>query len=60
MSEIRERKETGRIEIFSDGVFAIAITLLVLGIDVPKASVHGSDGSLGSALVQCGRTTLPL
>lgn len=52
MSEIRERKETGRIEIFSDGVFAIAITLLVLGIDVPKASVLGSDGSLSSALVQ--------
>jgi uncharacterized membrane protein len=31
----QERKETGRIEALSDGVFAIAVTLLVLGIPVP-------------------------
>jgi uncharacterized membrane protein len=40
-------KETGRLETFADGVFAIAITLLVLEIRIPAA---GED--LGQALLK--------
>jgi uncharacterized membrane protein len=39
---------TNRLESFSDGVIAVAITLLVLGIDVPEPG-HGD--SLGHALL---------
>jgi uncharacterized membrane protein len=31
-----DQKETGRVETFSDGVIAIAITLLILEIKIPK------------------------
>ena len=43
-------KETGRIEAFSDGVFAIAITLLILDIKVPRASE--SSVGLGTLLLR--------
>ena len=33
-----DSKETGRVEAFSDGVFAVAITLLVLNIQPPSLS----------------------
>lgn len=42
-------KETGRVEAFSDGVFAIAITLLVLDLKVPKSGAPGGE-SLSVAL----------
>jgi uncharacterized membrane protein len=37
-SKSADEKETGRVEAFSDGVFAIAITLLALDIKIPSAS----------------------
>jgi len=44
-----EEKETGRLEAFSDGIFAFAITLLVLGLKDPAQTV-GSN--LATGLVQ--------
>jgi uncharacterized membrane protein len=38
-------KETGRIEAFSDGVFAIAITLLALELKVPHLSAEGGQST---------------
>ncbi|GCE14432.1 TMEM175 family protein [Tengunoibacter tsumagoiensis] len=45
-----DEKETGRLEAFSDGVFAVAITLLVLNIKVPEPDKLLSDANLWKAL----------
>ncbi len=44
-------KETGRVEAFSDGVFAIAITLLVLEFKVPHLPEHATNRDLFHALL---------
>jgi uncharacterized membrane protein len=47
-----EAKETARVEAFSDGVFAIAITLLVLDMKVPSAKDLPPDARLLGALAR--------
>ena len=49
---VNEVKETGRIEAFSDGVFAIAITLLVLELKVPQLDEGASAAELVSGLLR--------
>jgi uncharacterized membrane protein len=43
-------ESTTRVEAFSDGVFAIAITLLILEISIPHSGPHGADSTLWVAL----------
>ena len=46
----RDSVEFGRVLAFSDGLFAIAMTLLVVGIVVPTVSDSDSVGELADAL----------
>ncbi|MEI6748713.1 MAG: TMEM175 family protein [Bacteroidota bacterium] len=45
-------KETSRVEAFSDGVFAIALTLLILGIKIPNYEANTSNEILFRSLVK--------
>ncbi len=47
-----ERHDVTRVEAFSDGVFAIAITLLVLNIHIPTTEEVGSSGLAAALLDQ--------
>jgi uncharacterized membrane protein len=44
-------KNLGRLEALSDGVFAVAMTLLVLDLKAPVAAAIHSEGDLWAALV---------
>jgi TMEM175 potassium channel family protein len=47
---LRETLEFERVAFFSDAIFAIALTLLVVGLDVPKISDEFSSRELWDAL----------
>jgi uncharacterized membrane protein len=51
---LAERGATGRLEAFSDGVFAIAITLLILEVRVEQAPEESLATALGHALPEIG------
>jgi uncharacterized membrane protein len=49
---VAEEKESTRLEAFSDGVFAFAITLLVLDIGVPRLGAGVSPQALLAAVLE--------
>jgi len=51
---VAERGDTGRLEAFSDGVFAIAITLLILEVRVEQSPEESLAAALHHALPEIG------
>ncbi len=51
---VAERGDTGRLEAFSDGVFAIAITLLILEVRVEQSPEESLATALHHALPEIG------
>jgi uncharacterized membrane protein len=51
---VAERGDTGRLEAFSDGVFAIAVTLLILEVRVDEAPDESLAAALHHALPEIG------
>src|SRR5437588_11568400 len=47
-----------RIAGISDGIFAVGMTLLVLGLALPTVSAHGTEGELWQALLGLGPNVL--
>jgi uncharacterized membrane protein len=53
-------KDTARLEAFSDGVFAIAITLLILEVKVPELTGEVAEGQLFTSLMRLWPSLLAL
>jgi uncharacterized membrane protein len=51
-------RDLGRLAALSDGIFAFAMTLLVLNIRVPGALAVHSEGELGHALLRLAPSLL--
>jgi uncharacterized membrane protein len=51
MNTIKNYFAKNRVEAFSDGVFAIIVTLLVLEIKVPHIDLHDNSGELFKSLI---------